>query len=500
VSLLRNAAFNVAGALLPALALFITIPLIVQRLGAEAYGALALVTSIVGYFGIIDVNATAGTVKYVAEHDARRDDDRVSQVVAVGAAVHLLLGLLGAAALFLGAHGLVHDVFRVDPHWRAEAELTLRWSALGFFVAQMLAWLKSLPQALQRYDIVGRLDALFGSLVPVTTLAVVAAGGALVEIVVGRLLLSLLHLLLLQRAVRTLLPRLRLQRPGADVLRALASFSAFSWMQRLAALTTQNADKLLIGAQHSMATLAAYVIPLTLVGRVFGLLFASLQAVFPLASALQAVGDTARLRHVSLHLQRYTLFLNVCACLLCAGFAKEWLHYWLQGRLPQASALVLVAVAYTLLADSTTNVPSLVNDGLGRPHLSAGAVLVRAVLGVSAAVWVLARYDIVALAASQLLVTVLVSTAFIGVVHRHSLPWRLVDVARPVYALNALVLGVGTVVLAWRWPQPVLDPAPFAAAVVSTTLLLGAIGWMLVLRPAHRQRLLDIGRRRVWLA
>ena len=127
-------------------------------------------------------------------------------------------------------------------------------------------------------------------------------------------------------------------------------------------------------------------------------------------------------------------------------------------------------------------------------------MLVRAVLGVSAAVWVLARYDIVALAASQLLVTVLVSTAFIGVVHRHSLPWRLVDVARPVYALNALVLGVGTVVLAWRWPQPVLEPAPFAAAVVSTTLLLGAIGWMLVLRPAHRQRLLDIGRRRVWLA
>lgn len=500
MSLLRNGAFSVAGALMPAVALFITIPLIVQRLGVDAYGALVLVTSIVGYFGIIDVNATAGTVKFVAEHNARGDDDRVSQVVAVGAAVHGLLGLLGAVVLYLGAHGLVNDVFRVDTHWRAEAELTLRWSALAFFVAQLQAWLNSVPQALQRYDIVGRLDALFGSLVPLSTLAVVAAGGALVEIVVARLLLSLLHLLVLQRAVRALLPRLRLQRPGGDVLRALASFSVFSWIQRLAALTTQNADKLLIGAQHSMAALAAYVIPLTLVGRVFGLLFASLQAVFPLASALQAVGDTARLRHVSLHLQRYTLFLNVCACLLCAGFAKEWLHYWLQGRLPQASALVLVAVAYTLLADAVTNVPSLVNDGLGRPHLSAGAVLLRAVLGVSAAVWVLARYDIVALAASQLVVTVLVSAGFLVVVHRQSLPWRLAEVARPVYALNAVVLAVGTAVLVWRWPQPVLAPAAFAAGVLATTTLLAGIGWVLVLRPAHRQRLLDIGRRRGWAA
>ncbi len=496
MTLLRNAGFNFAGALLPALALFITIPLIVQRLGAEAYGALVLVTSIVGYFGIIDIYATAGTVKYVAEHNARGDDDRVTQVVAVGAAAHVLLGLLGAAVLSLGAHWLVYDVFRVEPHWRSEAELTLRWSAAAFFVGQLHAWLNSLPQALQRYDIVGRYDAVFGTLVPLTTLAVVAAGGALVEIVVGRLLLSLLNVLLLQRVVRALLPQLRLRRPGADVVRALASFSAFSWLQRVASLTTQNADKLLIGAQHSMAALAAYVIPLTLVGRVFGLLFMLLQAVFPLASALQAAGDTARLKHVSLHLQRYTLYLNVCACLLCAGFASEWLHYWLQGRLPQASALVLVAVAYTLLVDSATNVPSLVNDGLGRPHLSAVAAMLRAALGVATMVWVLARFDIVALAWSQLGVTLLVSAGFIAVVHRRSLPWRLADVARPVYALNAVVLTVGSVVLAARWQQPVLAPGAFAASVSLTTLLLGGIGWTLVLRPAHRQRLLDLVRRR----
>ncbi|MEN9629543.1 MAG: hypothetical protein RJA10_2770, partial [Pseudomonadota bacterium] len=51
MTLLRNGVFNLAGALLPAVALFITIPLIITRLGAEAYGALVLVTSIVGYFG-----------------------------------------------------------------------------------------------------------------------------------------------------------------------------------------------------------------------------------------------------------------------------------------------------------------------------------------------------------------------------------------------------------------------------------------------------------------
>jgi O-antigen/teichoic acid export membrane protein len=496
MTLLRNGVFNLAGALLPAVALFITIPLIITRLGAEAYGALVLVTSIVGYFGVIDINATAGTVKYVAEHQARGDDRQVSQVVTAAAVLHLCVGLLGAAVLYLGAGALVTDVFRVEPHWRAEAEATLRWSAAAFVVGQAQALLNSLPQALQRYDIVGRLDALFGTLVPVATLGVVAAGGSLVEIVQVRLLVSVGHAALLWRASRALLPGLNWSRPGPGTAGRLLHFSAYSWLQRLASLTSQNADKLLVGAQQSMAALAAYGIPLTLCSRVFGLLYRLLQAVFPLASALQALGQMEQLRRSSVMLQRYTLYLGVCACLLCAGFARELLHYWLQGRLPETSAVVLVLVAFTLLVDSATNVPSLVNDGLGRPHLTAAASMLRAGLGVAAAAVSLALGDIVTLALSQLLVSAGVAAGFLWAVHRHSLPWRWRDVAGPVYGLNAAVLVAGTALLAWRWHAPVLAPAAFAAAAALSATALAAVGWFAVLEPVHRRRALGwLGRR-----
>lgn len=498
MTLLRNAAYNFAGALLPALALLVTIPLIVGRLGAEAYGALVLVTSIVGYFGVIDINATAGTVKYVAEHQARGDERQVSQVVSAAAVLHLLVGLVGAAVLFLGAGVFVNDVFKVEPHWRAEAEATLHWSAAAFVVGQAQALLNSLPQALQRYDIVGRLDALFGTLVPLATLAVVAAGGSLVEIVQARLLLSLCHAGLLWRASRALLPRLRWLHPGRGPTGQLLRFSAFSWLQRLASLTSQNADKLLVGAQQSMAALAAYGIPLTLCSRVFGLLYRLLQAVFPLASALQALGQIDRLRLDSVLLQRYTLYLNVCACLLCAGFSRELLHYWLQGRLPETSAVVLVLVAFTLLVDSATNVPSLVNDGLGRPQITAMASVLRAGLGVAAAAVALAVGDIVTLAMSQLLVAVVTAGGFLWAVHRHSLPWRWRDVAGPVYGLNGAVLAAGAALLAWRWQAPVMPPGLFAASFALVAAALAAVGWFAVLQPAHRRLALDwVGRRPV---
>lgn len=498
MSLLRNGAFNLAGALLPALALFVTIPLIVHRLGADAYGALVLVTSIVGYFGIIDVNATAGTVKFVAEHQARGDDAALAQVVVLGGLIHLALGLAGAAGLYVGAPALVQQVFQVDQRWQAEAESALRWSAAAFLVSQLQAWLQGLPQGLQRYDVVGRYEALFGSLVPLATLAVVAAGGALVAIVVARLVLALLHLVLLARATRALLPGVRLQRPRRAVLRGLLSFSVYSWLQRLAALTTQNADKLLLGAQQSLSALAAYAVPMALGSRVFGLLYRLLQAAFPLASALAAQGQVHQLRERCVRLQRVTLYLNICLWLLCVLFARELLHHWLQGRAPEQAATVLVLVASMLLADALTHVPSLVNDGLGRPRITATAALLRAALGVAAAWLALRQGGVVALALSQLLVSLAVALGFVWWVHRRSLPWTLAQVARRVYGLNSALLAIGLLLMAWRWRSPPLPPAGFAAALLCTLVLLAALGWWRVLAAGDRQRLRRIARR--WMA
>lgn len=498
MSLLRNGAFNLAGALLPALALFVTIPLIVHRLGADAYGALVLVTSIVGYFGIIDVNATAGTVKFVAEHHARGDEAALAQVATLGGLIHLALGLAGAAGLFFGARVLVQQVFQVDLRWQAEAMQALRWSAAAFLVSQLHAWLQGLPQGLQRYDVVGRYEALFGAAVPLATLAVVAAGGALVAIVVARLVLAALHLLLLARATRVLVPGLHPQWPQRAVLRGLLGFSVYSWLQRLAALTTQNADKLLLGAQQSMSALAAYAVPLSLGSRLFGLLYRLLQAVFPLASALAAQGRADQLRDRCVRLQRVTLYVAVCIWLLCTLFARELLHYWLQGRAPAEAPAVLVLVASTLLADALTQVPSLVNDGLGRPRITAVAAMLRATLGVAAAWLALRQGGVVALALSQLLASLVVALGFVWWVHRQSLPWTLAQVARPVYGLNAALLALGAALAAWRWQAPLLAPAAFAAALLVMLALLAALGWGRVLAAADRQRLRRIARR--WLA
>jgi O-antigen/teichoic acid export membrane protein len=241
-----------------------------------------------------------------------------------------------------------------------------------------------------------------------------------------------------------------------------------------------------------MTSLATYVIPFTLISRVYGMLFRLPQGMFPLASALAAAKDFRGLQERYAYVMRYTFYINVCVCLLMSAFATEILHYWLKGGVGGDASLILVIVAYSLLAESLTNLPSMVNDGLGRPHITGIAALARAVVGVAAAWWALSWGGIVALAMSQLVVSVLASLIFVGVVHRLSMPWRFKDVAGPAYGVGVWLLAIGSPLVALRLSSAVLEPWSFACAAAGSALLLGVVGWFLVLLPVHRQQLVGL--------
>jgi O-antigen/teichoic acid export membrane protein len=87
-----------------------------------------------------------------------------------------------------------------------------------------------------------------------------------------------------------------------------------------------------------------------------------------LSSALHARGDAIALEATFIYVSRYIAFLNVALCLILAIFSREILTYWLHKDADPAAVLIVIVVAYTLMVESFSNVPTLVNDGLGKPH------------------------------------------------------------------------------------------------------------------------------------
>lgn len=490
MTLARNAAFNFLGAAAPALLNLATIPFIVSRLGPTDFGLLMLVTAVVGYFALLDVNVTAGSTKFVAQFNAQGDRARVNGTTTFGLVIYAVIGIVGMGGIAFSAELLARDLFAVPADRLAQAILAIQVGAFGFFAGQLQAYLQSLPGALMRYDVSGRIEATFGSLVPLLTVALLGLGGGLVEVVALRVGMSVVQGAVLVMAVRKLLPHWRPIWPDAALRRQVLGFSAYAFLSRLAAVTYAHADKLLIGARVGAVAVAFYSVPATLANRVMALVFRLSGVMFPYASALVGAGRTAELRQHYLTASRYMFFANGGIALLLAVLAEPILAQWLGEDFARQGSSVMVLISLAQWLDSMTNLPSLVNDGLGHAHTTGLFAISRALIGLCF-IWVgISLAGIDGAAGGHLLASLVMSTVFLVWVHGRTVPVRLAEVMRAAWLVPLCALAP-----AFVWMSVMRGHAVGLAGLLTVVLvavvLLAASGWFWVLSPDHRSRVLQ---------
>ena len=491
MSVLRNSLANFLGGVLPALVMLVTVPLMVSGLGLADYGMLTLITAITGYFSIMDINLTAGSVKFVAEYRALGDSGRESETIVLGLLFYLVLGIVGAGALYTFAMPLADRLFSIPAAQQPVAAAALRVAAVGFLLGQIQQYLNSLPQAIQRYDASSKLESLFGVVVPIASVLALQNGAGLVEVVEIRVAGSAIHLLALAAWCRKLFPELRLVPPSREIVKRVTSFSAFAYLGKLAALTYAHADKLIIGAVLGVEAVTIYAVPATLVNRFLALTFRLSSVVFPATSQLAATGQWSRLEAMYLSSTKYITYLNGVIVLLIVLFGQELLAYWVGGAVAAQGYWVLLLTAFAMFCDSLTNLPSLVNDGLGHVRVSGLFAIARGVLGL-ALTWGLAQAaGINGVAIGHLLASVILGTAFIFYAHGRTVPYRASVYLRDGLGGALLAVG-GPGLLMWILrPDRTLGSGVTLSAGALCAALFILIGWKWILLPRDRREVMQ---------
>ena len=494
MTLARNAGFNLFGAAVPALLNIVTLPYILGKLGAADFGLLMLVTAIVGYFALLDISVTAGSTKFVAQYNATGEMAQVHATASFGLVVYACIGTVGMLGLLVFAQPLVTHVFSVPVDRVPTAVLAVQIASLGFLVGQVQAYLQSLPGALMRYDLSGRIEAAFGTVVPLLTVAVLALGQGLVAVVALRVAMSLVQTLVLCLLLRRLLPAWQFAWPEPALRRQLLGFSAYSFLSRVAALTYAHADRLLIGARVGVEALSHYAVPTTLANRVMSLVFRLSGVMFPHASALAAAGRTEDLHRHYLLASRYLFFLNGAIALTLATLAGPILATWLNADFAAKGTAVMVMISLTLWLDSLTNLPSLLSDGLGHPRVTGLFAVARAALGMVLIVIGIGQAGIVGAAAGHLIASLVMSCLFLAWVHGRTVPVALGLLLHEAYAAPLLALLPVAGFMLWAGPW-ISGWARLLAVSGAAALLFAALGWCLVVSAPHR---LVLGRRLKW--
>ncbi len=494
--LLRNSVWNFAGLALPALVALGTVPWLIGGLGLEGFGILTLITAIVGYFGILDINLSAGTIKYLAEHRATGDVQRFAQTFWFGLAFHLALGIVGGLLLASFAGMLLDHFFAVSPDARIDAQSGLQLAAIGFALSQLIGYLLAVPQALQRYDLSARGEAGFGILVNLASAAVAVSGGGIAGVVLARVAVAALNLLWLGaqlvRLQSTMHVSLAFAWPAREVMLSLLRFSGHTYLSRLASMLHQHADKLIVGALAGPVALAFYTVPVQLAGRILGLTYRLASVIYPRASELAATGRRAQLQALYLDATRLLSYLNFAVLAVIALAGAAFLERWVGVEFVDAGYPVLLLVTLALLADALTTLPSLVNDGLGHPHISGRFAVARGLFSVPLLYAGTVFAGITGAALAHLFASLLMSALFLAWVHGRTVPVSLGLVWARCWR-PALLVGCVAVLtlLPLRWLiTHTLPGLPGLLVLIATAgLALLLAGLMFVLRDDERAAL-----------
>lgn len=98
---LINVAWNLIGLLCPLLIAAIAIPLLLNRLGDERFGLLALTWGLIGYAGILDLGIGRALTKVVSALLGSDDQRNIPVAVKTAVTISIKISFIGAAFMFL---------------------------------------------------------------------------------------------------------------------------------------------------------------------------------------------------------------------------------------------------------------------------------------------------------------------------------------------------------------------------------------------------------------
>lgn len=179
-----NAAFNLAGWLWPIVLGIAFTPYIVRELGRDAYGLVVIVSLVAGYLALLDLGLGSAAIKYVAEFHSQGRKDLVRGAIGTTLTVFLLMGLVGVGAIVVLATFFVGQVFKKIPADLLSTATYVLYVGAGGFLCNMVSGVfSSAIAAVNRFDITNKIGVVIGSLVTLGSVAVLAMGYGVKEVV-----------------------------------------------------------------------------------------------------------------------------------------------------------------------------------------------------------------------------------------------------------------------------------------------------------------------------
>jgi O-antigen/teichoic acid export membrane protein len=478
---------------------FASVPVLVTALGADGFGLILLAMSVMGYFNLLNGGVPAGTVKYVAEYEAKGDRNMVDQVIATSFVFFLFAGLLVMflVVAFAALGGLA--LFQVDPD-KLDAGRRLLYVAAGLaLITWPLGTFGQVLEGLQRYP-ENKLAMGVGDLINKGASIVFALAGAPIEIVFLTMNVGLLFTVPMQlRVLRRVLVgwRLRTTDFNPSTLRMIFGYSVWALLGQVACVLIYQTDRIILGLFLPIAYLTIYhvvTLPFLTLAELSALYRS---AVTPAVSAADARQGRAFLDTFIYSHSRYANAFIAPLAVIGAYLSGPFIVLWMGEEYLPYVWIAQIACLFQLLWQSTS-ILGTVYFGTGRIKRITLIALGLAILNVPLGIWLVQAIGV----AGVVFATVFVGVLAVPLEFLFAMPELEIDRRR--YLMHSLIGGqwaswaLGVLLLPTAaLIQDISSWAGLTALALTLAVLFYGANWFLSVEKRHRAmvcRLVPINR------
>ncbi|MFQ5592127.1 MAG: lipopolysaccharide biosynthesis protein [Phycisphaerae bacterium] len=336
--LARNSAYALVAQLWRVGSRFILTPLIIAKIGLDGYGVWTLLFVICAYVTAIDVNFGVAYSKYTAEYDAKRDYDRLAQIVGSGMT---LIGSIAAVALtviwFFRAPIL--RTLGVPAEMLEQAGQALLLVSICVVMRMSIGCVFSIVAGLQRIDIRYKLSILAAAIEFIITIVLLIRGWKLLALAFGHFCGQVVSTAIAWRSCRRLCPDLSLSPLRTSVFGIRQIFSLGGRFQLLSAVQVliHQCTKLLLSGLLGVSMLGISEIATKLISLGVAVGGAVVAPIMPAFSNLYSLGDRERIRGLYERASRAVALVCVPSFAFLAIFADRIILLWTNQEYPLAA-------------------------------------------------------------------------------------------------------------------------------------------------------------------
>ncbi|MEP6492874.1 MAG: oligosaccharide flippase family protein [bacterium] len=426
---------------------FVLSPIVVRALGETQYGAWFLLSSVVGYLGLLDLGVRSAVTRYMARFYAAGDHSSANRLYSAAFRIFSVGGVL--AILIASVMALVLDrVFKIPPELFHVARIVTVLSGVSVGLSLVSGVFGGVLIGLERFDYSNAIEIGVSAARAVAIVVALRSGYGLIALAVLQIAATLARALATVFYTRRLYPQLDIvpRTWDRESSRLIFGFGLTASLLHVTSSLMLYSDSLVIGAFLPIGMVTYFAIAGNLSEYARAVVSGISQTLTPRISALQAGGEDSALQSAVLTSARLAslVVLPIAATFMVRG--SSFVGLWMGPEYAHLAGQVLLALSFTLVTIGGYQVVAAAMFGISKHGGLIPIFIGEAVANLILSILLVRAYGVIGTALGTMIPRLIVS-AVIG-------PW---------YVRRTLGISLRTFWVS-VFLKPILGILPFAAA------------------------------------